>query len=93
MPLSRRSREYRIVTPYARKRAHFTSRKEQGEIPVKWSDSIQSGSYTYSGGEAYGSQLKLLFATLADQEIAKSIIIIIIVILNNAWPKMSLTHL
>ena len=30
---------YRRVTPYARKRTHFTSRKEQGEIPVKWSDS------------------------------------------------------
>ena len=28
---------YRRVTPYARKRTHFTYRKEQGEIPMKWS--------------------------------------------------------
>ena len=29
---------YRRVTPYARKRTNFNSRKEQGEILVKWSD-------------------------------------------------------
>ena len=34
---------YRRVTPYARNRTHFTSRKEQGEIPVKWSDSQTYG--------------------------------------------------
>ena len=31
---------YRRVIPYARKRTNFTSRKEQGEIPVNWSDSF-----------------------------------------------------
>ena len=44
-----------IIIPYARKRTHFTYRKEQGEIPVKWSDS--TNRQLYSGGEAYGSQL------------------------------------
>ena len=39
----------------SRKRTHFTSRKEQGEIPVKWSDS--RNRQLYLGGEAYGSQL------------------------------------
>ena len=43
---------------------------------MKWSDS--RNRQLYLGGEAYGSQLlSYLFATLADQEIAKSIIIII----------------
>ena len=60
---------YRRVIPYARKRTHFTSRKEQGEIPVKWSDS--RNRQLYLGGEAYGSKLLSFFATLADQEIAK----------------------
>ena len=36
---------YRRVTPYARKRTHFASRKEQGEIPMKW-----SASQTYGNG-------------------------------------------
>ena len=36
---------YRRVTSYARKRTHFTSRKEQGEIPVKWSDSTNRQLY------------------------------------------------
>ena len=35
---------YWRVTPYARKRTYFTSRKEQGEIPVKWSDSQTYGN-------------------------------------------------
>ena len=38
-----------------RKRTHFTSRKEEGEIPVKWPDS--TNRQLYSGGEAYRSQL------------------------------------
>ena len=46
---------YVRVIPYARKRTHFTSRKEQGEIPVKWSDS--TNQQLYLGGEACGSQL------------------------------------
>ena len=46
---------YRRVINYARKRTHFTSRKEQGEIPVKWSDS--RNRQLYLGGETYGSQL------------------------------------
>ena len=37
------------------KEPHFTSRKKQGEIPVKWSDS--TNQQLYLGGEAYGSQL------------------------------------
>ena len=52
---------YRRVTPYARKRTHFTSRKEQREIPVNWSDSTNRQLYVYSGGEAYGSVIKLTF--------------------------------
>ena len=51
---------YRREIPYARKRTHFTSRKEWGEIPVKWPDS--TNRQLYSGGEAYGSQvIKLTF--------------------------------
>ena len=50
-----RRRLYRRVIPYARKRTHFTSRKEQGEIPVKWSDS--RNRQLLLGGEAYGSHL------------------------------------
>ena len=50
----------RRVIPYARERTHFTSRKEQGEIPVKWSDSTNRQLHVYSGGEAYGSQLLII---------------------------------
>ena len=46
---------YRRVIPYARKITHFTARKEQGEIPVKWPDS--TNRQLYLGGEASGSQL------------------------------------
>ena len=49
---------YRRVTPYARTRTHFTSRKEQGAILVKWSDS--TNRQLYLGGEAYGSQILTL---------------------------------
>ena len=40
-----RSPVYRRVIPYARKIIHFTSCKEQAEIPVKWPDR-QTSSYT-----------------------------------------------
>ena len=67
---------YRRVIPYGSKVTHFTSHKEQSE--VKWSDI--TNQQLYSGGKANGPQLfSWLFATVADQEIAKSKIIIIVV--------------
>ena len=63
---------YTRVVSYARKRTHFQSGKEQGEIPVTLSDR-QKASYTRvvrSAGHSYR-----VFATLADQDIAKPLII------------------
>ena len=55
---------------------------------MKWPDS--TNRQLYSGGEAYGSQLlSKLFATLADQEIAKSVIIIILKVQWNLVIKRS----
>ena len=42
---------HRRLIPYARKRTHITSHKEQGDIPVRWSDG--TNGQLFSGDSYY----------------------------------------